>query len=164
MQTESIESKKYQKRHQARLIAAQAIYSWIIAHTPIQDAKVVLAELDGLDHPQYDVEFFDHITSGVLAHHESLDALINPYFKQGVVSLRPIERAIIWISLFELSQEPLLLAPSIILNEAIELVKLLSEPNAHKFINAALDNFIKDSGIKEGKIMQTVKEESFIES
>ena len=141
--SESQNLQKYKKRHNARLLAAQCLYSWLVTHTPIIEAKaavLMLPEMRGLD---FDEEFFQYLTQAVINSHEELDAKLTPFIKMGVESLHPIERTIAWMAVVELKAEPKLVPASIIINEAVELTKELSDHNAHKFINAVLDNLAK---------------------
>lgn len=134
---------KYKKRHNARLLAAQCLYSWLLSETPIHEGKSAVLMLPQMTLLDYDEDFFDYLTQSVLAEKENLDSRLAPFVKLGVESLRPIERAIAWIAIVELKAQPQLVASSIIINEAVDLTKELSDVNAHRFINAVLDSVAK---------------------
>jgi N utilization substance protein B len=56
-------------------------------------------------------------------------------------------KLILRFALWELAQATT--APSVVLNEAIELAKCFSEKDAYKFINGVLDRYIKPKEIKD---------------
>jgi N utilization substance protein B len=134
---------KYKKRHNARLLAVQCLYSWQVSQTPIPEAKAAVLMVPELKLLDYDEEFFNELTTVVLRDQKRLDSYLEPFIKLGLESLHPIERAIAWIATLELTTRPQVLASSIIINEAIDLTKQLSDENAHRFMNAVLDNVAK---------------------
>ncbi|NBW57750.1 transcription antitermination factor NusB [bacterium] len=134
---------KYKKRHNARLLAVQCLYSWQVSHTPLAEAKSTVLLLPEMANIDFDDEFFTYLTQTVTVEKNNLDLALAPFIKLGVDSLHPIERAIAWIAVVELKNQPLSVAPSIIINEAVDLTKELSDANAHKFMNAVLDSFSK---------------------
>jgi N utilization substance protein B len=140
---QDLESQKYKKRHNSRLLAAQCLYSWLISKTPIIEAKACVLMIPALSNLEYDEDFFNDLTRRIVDSYETLDKLLGPFIKLGVESLPPVERAILWIAALELTTQPRLLSSSIIINEAVELTKDLSGQDSHKFINAVLDNFSK---------------------
>lgn len=134
---------KYKKRHNARLLAAQCLYSWLVSQTPLNEAKASVLMLPEMKELDFDDEFFQYLTQTVEQENSHLDQALAPFIKLGVENLHPIERAIAWIAVVELKAEPKLVPSSIIINEAVELTKELSDHNAHKFMNAVLDNLSK---------------------
>ena len=89
------------------------------------------------------------VTQGVIADREVLDEAIKPLlinwrFERIGVCTKLILRLALW-ELFNTDT-----APTIIINEAIELAKCFSETDSYKFVNGILDEVVK-SLQKEGK-------------
>jgi N utilization substance protein B len=135
---------KYKKRHNARLLAAQCLYSWQVTQTPIAEAKSAVLMLSEMANIDYDDDFFEYLSKTIIMKHLILDESLAPFIKLGVNSLHPIERAIAWIATLELTTMPQLVPSSIIINEAVQLTKELSDLNAYRFMNAVLDSVAKN--------------------
>ena len=130
---------KYKKRHNARLLAVQCLYSWLVSQTPLNEAKAAVFMLPEMKELDFDDEFFQYLTQTVEQENSQLDQALAPFIKLGVENLHPIERAIAWIAVVELKAEPKLVPSSIIINEAVELAKTFGGTDGHKYVNGVLD-------------------------
>ena len=69
---------------------------------------------------------------------DALDALITPLIDRPLSDLSPIERAVMWLGVYEL--EHCLDVPwRVVVNEAVTLTRKYGATDAHKYVNAVLD-------------------------
>jgi len=74
----------------------------------------------------------------VVGRSESLEKSITPFLDRSLASLSPVERVILLIGAYELSERPE--TPfKVVLNEAIELGKSFGGTDGHKFVNGVLE-------------------------
>ena len=73
---------------------------------------------------------------------DELDAKIKPYLGRLPEELDPIEKAIMRLATFELT-ERIDVPFRVIINESIELAKAFGAEDSHKFVNGALDKAVK---------------------
>ncbi|EPL9570459.1 transcription antitermination factor NusB [Providencia rettgeri] len=123
-------------RRRARECAVQAIYSWQLSGNPIAEVEYeFIAEQDMSD---VDVNYFRELLSGVATNAIKLDQLMAPYLSRQLEELGQVEKAILRISMFELSfREDV--PYKVAINEGIELAKVFGAEDSHKFVNGVLD-------------------------
>ncbi|MGG4608100.1 transcription antitermination factor NusB [Providencia sp. Me31A] len=123
-------------RRRARECAVQAIYSWQLSGNPIADVEYeFIAEQDMSD---VDVNYFRELLSGVATNATKLDQLMAPYLSRQLEELGQVEKAILRVSMFELSfREDV--PYKVAINEGIELAKVFGAEDSHKFVNGVLD-------------------------
>ena len=74
----------------------------------------------------------------MVGRNESLEQSITPFLDRSLASLSPVERVILLIGAYELSERPD--TPfKVVLNEAIELGKSFGGTDGHKFVNGVLE-------------------------
>ena len=129
-------------RRYARELAMQGIFQWQFNH----DLTSLLIEEYLRENRQFlkaDEALLSNILQGVLANTQALFAKIIPYYDCQESEVKPIERAILLISTYELLYHPD--TPSaVILNEAIEIAKIFVGTDGYKFVNAVLDKLALD--------------------
>lgn len=132
---------KPSERRKARRMALQAIYSWQLSQNSIIDIeKDFLSEQSTKG---VDIDYFRQLFVGVANHASKLDGWIEPFLDRALLTLDPIEKAILRLSIFELRyhhEVPM----KVVINEAIELAKGFGASDSHKYINGVLDKFIHD--------------------
>lgn len=131
---------KVSARHKARELALQGIYSWQMSKNDIEQVELTLATSN--DMQKVDMVYFQALLRGVAEQVETLDVKIKPYLGRLPEELDPIEKAILRIATFELT-ERMDVPFRVIINESIELAKLFGAEESHKFINGALDKAVK---------------------
>lgn len=89
-----------------------------------------------------DLPYFDQAWAYIVTHRDHLDAVATPYMNRAATKLDPVERAILWIGLFELGERRDI-HPSVVIDEAIELAKRFGSDESYKFINGVLDRINK---------------------
>ena len=123
-------------RRRARECSVQAIYSWQLSGNPIAEVEYeFIAEQDMSD---VDVNYFRELLSGVATNATKLDQLMAPYLSRQLEELGQVEKAILRVSMFELSfREDV--PYKVAINEGIELAKVFGAEDSHKFVNGVLD-------------------------
>jgi N utilization substance protein B len=92
------------------------------------------------DHKKIDHIFAAHLISGTIKYIVYIDQIIDKTSTKWKLSrMDAIERAILRLATFELLKDKVL-APSIIINEAIELAKRYGNEQSSQFINGILDS------------------------
>ncbi|KQN63113.1 transcription antitermination factor NusB [Erwinia sp. E602] len=123
-------------RRRARECAVQALYSWQISQNDIADVEYqFLAEQDVKD---VDIAYFRELVGGVATNSAYLDGLMKPWLSRQLEELGQVEKAILRISLFELSKRSDV-PYKVAINEGIELAKTFGAEDSHKFVNGVLD-------------------------
>jgi len=131
---------KVSARHKARELALQGIYSWQMSKNDIAQVELALATSN--DMQKVDMVYFQAILRGVVENVETLDTKIKPYLGRLPEELDPIEKAVLRIATYELT-ERMDVPYRVIINESIELAKSFGAEESHKFINGALDKAVK---------------------
>lgn len=128
----------YITRHHARECALQALYSWELSANNIYDILNHFFLDKKIDIRNIDLKYFEELLTGVVKDYISLDELIKYYIHRTLNELGKIEKTILRISLFELSNRNDI-PYKVIINEGIELAKIYGAQDSHKFINGVLD-------------------------
>ena len=123
-------------RVKARRCAVQALYQWQLSG---KDPRDVLNEFETeRDMEHVDLDYFRTLIREVPAHVDLLEQQLRGILDRPVNEIGPIERAVLWIGVYEL-----MFCPDIpwrvVINEAIELTKLFGAEQAHKYVNGVLD-------------------------
>ncbi len=126
------------RRRAAREIALQALYAWQLAGG---DAPGHATTLPGWE--RCDQTFAEALIRGVIASREALEGKITPYLDRSLASLSPVERVVLLIGAWELTESPE--TPfKVVLNEAIELGKSYGGTDGHKFVNGVLQKLASE--------------------
>ncbi|GGW85839.1 transcription antitermination factor NusB [Alteromonas halophila] len=131
---------KVSARHKARELALQGVYSWQMSKNQIDQVELALATSN--DMHKVDMAYFQAMLRGVAKNASRLDDIIKPYLGRLPEELDAIEKAVLRIATFELT-ERMDVPYRVIINEAIELAKAFGAEESHKFINGALDKAVK---------------------
>lgn len=127
-------------RRKAREFAVQAIYSWQISQNDISDIEAhFLTENKAR---RFDVAYFQQLLHGVSKKVGAIDLAISPYVDRPLDEVDQVEKAILRLAVYELSDcndVPY----KVIINEAIELAKSFAADDSHKFVNGVLDKAVK---------------------
>lgn len=128
----------YRKR--ARVLALQALYAWLLSGNDIKQVELSIVTTN--DMSKVDMEYFQAILEGVANDPDKLDTTYKPYLGRLPEELDPIEKCILRLATFELTER--LDTPfKVVINESIELAKSFGAEESHKFINGALDKAVK---------------------
>jgi len=133
-------TQKSYARRRARTKAVQALYQWDLSGANIPD---ILEQFDLYqDMAKVDMDHFQQLVHGVPANIDTIDKAISQHISRKLDDLDPIERNILRLCSFELS-ECIEVPYKVIINEAVELTKLFGAEQGHKFVNGVIDKIAK---------------------
>lgn len=126
-------------RRKARRMAVQALYQWQMTGAPVNDIQAQFLAEQSTDN--VDVPYFHELLEGVVRHADEMDAVIAPYSEREMDQMDLIEKAILRLTVFELSKRPDV-PYRVVINEGIELAKAFGAEDSHKFVNGVLDKAV----------------------
>ncbi|QJC37175.1 transcription antitermination factor NusB [Enterobacteriaceae endosymbiont of Donacia thalassina] len=126
-------------RYQSRKYALQAIYSWQLSKNNLNDIQYYFLNESIKNIKNIDIDYFNDLINGVIVNSIYLDSLIKPFLFRNLFELGQIEKAILRISSYELTNR-LDVPYKVVINESIYLAKKFGGvENSYKFINGVLD-------------------------
>lgn len=123
-------------RTRAREFALQALYQHLVGRNEATAIDQFTRDLSGFH--KADSVHYDALLHGAIAEAAELDALILPLLDRKMAEISPIERAVMWIGVWELRHAPDV-PWRVVLNECIELAKEFGGTDGHKYVNAVLN-------------------------
>lgn len=123
-------------RSRAREFALQGLYQSLVGGNALDDVDAFTRDLAGFH--KADSAHFDALLRGCVQNSETLDAAITPLLDRPINEISPIERAVMWIGVYEF-QHCLDVPWRVVLNECIELAKEFGGTDGHKYVNAVLN-------------------------
>ena len=126
------------QRSRARVV--QALYQWLISSDDLVEIeKQFLNQKEG----KISKAFFSNLFTNIPKNISILDEIIKPSLDRNINELGPIERAVLYLGVYELKFQ-LEVPYKVVINEAVELTKLYGAESAYKLINSSLDKIAKD--------------------
>jgi N utilization substance protein B len=125
-----------QSRRYAREKALQALYQWDVSAGQSSDVRKQF--LDDQDMSRVDVDYFVLLFNGVSHNPEVLDAALFEALDRPIADLDPIERGVLRIATYELT-ECLDIPARVVINEGIEITKRYGADKGHRYVNGVLD-------------------------
>jgi N utilization substance protein B len=126
----------------ARRLALQALYQIQINPLPWQDVQHQFAKDPEAE--RVDLDYFQALIQGIAPNREALDLRLAGFSEIPPHELDPIEHAVLWLGLHELTSHPEL-PYRVALDEAVQLTKQFGATDGHKFVNAVLDRAARES-------------------
>jgi N utilization substance protein B len=123
-------------RSRAREFALQALYQYLVGQNPAEEVDEFTRQLSGFH--KADSAHYDALLHGCIEIGADLDALMQPLLDRPLQEISPIERAALWIGIYELLRCPDI-PLRVALNESIELAKEFGGTDGHKYVNAVLN-------------------------
>jgi transcription antitermination protein NusB len=123
-------------RTRAREFAIQALYQHLVGKNTAEDIDVFTRDLQGFS--KADAAHYDALFHGCVAQANELDQLITPMLDRPLAEISPIERAVMWLGVYEL-QHCLDVPWRVVLNEYIEMAKSFGGTDGHKYVNGVLN-------------------------
>jgi N utilization substance protein B len=123
-------------RSRAREFALQALYQVLVGKNEAADIDLFTRDLSGFH--KADSAHYDALLYGCSEQALDLDKLILPLLDRSMAEISPIERAVMWIGVFEM-KHCLDVPWRVSLNECIELAKEFGGTDGHKYVNAVLE-------------------------
>lgn len=128
----------------ARKLSMQALYQWqLTGQAPDAAGDLCKQFAEEEEHATADAEYFAELVQQVIARQAEIDAVLGTFADRPVAQLDPVERAILWIGIFELLSR-LDVPHRVVINEAVELSKRFGATDGHKYINALLDRAARE--------------------
>jgi len=139
---------KVSARSRARQLAVQGLYEWHLSENKIDD--IATQCLDAKRGKNIDETYFEELIYKVSSMVDELNTLLAPHLSRGIDEIDPVERAILQLSAYELTQK-IDIPYKVVINEAIELAKTFGAEQSHKFVNGILDKVAEQSRSVEFK-------------
>ena len=141
-------------RHLGRVIVLQSLYEYelrTLAGDPEVDLDVVVAKnIEPHEKALGDTEFVYNLARNVAENFEMLDKVLAPMAPEWPIeSIAAIDRNVLRMGLYELSECRDSIPPKVAINEAVELAKAFGSDNSSKFVNGVLGTAYKQLGISE---------------
>ncbi len=141
-------------RHLGRVIVLQSLYEYelrTLAHDPEVDLDTIIAKnIEPYEKALGDTEFVYNLAHKVSENFETLDEALTPMAPEWPISsIAAIDRNVLRMGLYELSECRDQVPPKVAINEAVELAKAFGSENSSKFINGVLGTAYKKLGIVE---------------
>jgi N utilization substance protein B len=129
-------------RTQARTAVVQMLYALDLGNNDMQ--KQALSYLDERKIKGQKAEFALNLFNGVLENLEKIDEIIENHLSKDweFSRLDNVDKAILRLGVYEILFIDL--AYQVVINEAVEIAKLLSSQNSTKFVNGMLDKIAKE--------------------
>ncbi|MDO6426518.1 transcription antitermination factor NusB [Thalassotalea sp. 1_MG-2023] len=127
-------------RRKARELAVQAVYSWQMSDNSVTDVEAHFITENAKR--RFEIDYFQKLFRGVTSQTSSIDLAITPYLDRDLDDVDHIEKAILRVAVYELS-DCADVPYRVVINEAIELAKVFAADDSHKFINGVLDKTVK---------------------
>lgn len=123
-------------RSVARRLAMQALYQWQVGGQPWQDVHQQFA--GDTDFGKAEAGYFREALMQVATGRDALDRELAAFADIPAAQLDPVERALLWLGLWELIHRPDV-PYRVVINEAVDLARRFGATDGHKFVNAVLD-------------------------
>lgn len=135
-------------RRNARRAALQALYQWQVTAT--EPGELILQFERGGRLRGADADYFRTLVRGVIAAAAELEAGYAGYLDRPQAQLDPVERAILLLGAYELSERAEV-PYRVAINEALELARGFGATEGHRFINGVLDKVWKNQSANTRK-------------
>lgn len=143
-------------RHLGRVIVLQSLYEYelrTLAKDPEVDLDTVIAKnIEPYEKTLGDTEFVYNLAHKVAENFETLDTALQPMAPEWPISsIAAIDRNVLRMGLYELSECRDAIPPRVAINEAVELAKSFGSENSSRFVNGVLGTAYNQLGIVEEK-------------
>lgn len=122
-------------RSRAREFALQALYQHLVGGNAAREIDAFTRDLSGFH--KADAAHYAALLHGCIEAQAQLDALIAPQLDRALAEISPIERAVMWLGVYELQHCPDV-PWRVVINECIELAKEFGGTDGHKYVNGVL--------------------------
>lgn len=123
-------------RSRARRCAMQSLYQALLTGHTLGEVALQFRALEYLKGA--DEEYYDALLAEIGRKRADFDALIGSFADRPVEQLDPVEHAVLYVALAELSGRPDV-PYRVVLDEAIGLARRFGGADGHKYVNAIVD-------------------------
>ncbi len=124
------------ERRKARHYGMQALYQWHMAGAALNDIEAEFRAEYDFSH--VDLEYFQALLHGIPACVDELDEAMAPLLDRKLDDLDPIERTLLRMGMYELTQR-IDVPYKVVINEEVALAKKFGATDSHKYVNGVLD-------------------------
>ena len=140
---EMMTNKKSEKRFEGkgRAGSRQLLLQVLYQHQKNDDdAETLIAQSSNLrEYKRIDQDYLMSLLQGIISSKEVIEESIKPQLDRPIDQIDSIERAILWIAVYEISNMDI--PNPVVINEAIELAKSFGAETSFQYINAVLDSY-----------------------
>lgn len=141
-------------RHLGRVIVLQSLYEHelrTLAHDQEVDLDIIIAKnIEPYEKALGDTEFVYNLAHNVVENAKTLDEALQPMAPEWpIASISAIDRNVLRMGLYELSECRDKIPPKVAINEAVELAKAFGSENSSRFVNGVLGTAYRKLGITE---------------
>ena len=129
-----------EQRSRAHRQLLQTLYQWQITGDPPHHVR--MNRMEDPKAREIDEDYFAAAYTYITTYREELGNRLATVNNRKVSLLDPVERAILWIGVYEIDERPDI-HPTVTINEAVELAKQFGAADSYKYINATLDKLGK---------------------
>ena len=123
----------------ARAAAMKLLYEWEMGGDGGEDTRLGMLEIRPGEN---EADYMEALVTGVKERVEELDAAISKYaVGWRIERINRVDLSILRVAVYELTIEKL--APAVAVNEALELARAYSTPEAVSFINGVLGSLLR---------------------
>ena len=139
-------------RHLGRVIVLQSLYEYecrTLSKDPEVDLDTIIAKnIEPYEGTLGDTEFVYELTHKVVENFDTLDTALAPMAPEWPISaISAIDRNVLRMGLYELSECQDTVPPKVAINEAVELAKAFGSDSSSRFVNGVLGTAFKKLGI-----------------
>lgn len=150
-------------RHLGRVIVLQSLYEYELRNLAKDEnvnlESIVAKNIEPYEKALGDTEFVYTLAKNVVENFEALDKALTPLAPEWpIASIAAIDRNVLRMGLYELSECRETIPPKVAINEAVELAKEFGSDNSSRFINGVLGTAYKKLGIDEENNHETKHE------
>ena len=132
---------KYKQELKTRECLVQAIYQYIFQESNLN--SLIDQFLKENTPKKISFNYFKKRLENIFEHSDDLKSITRIQKNKKTENLEKIDEAIIWLGIVEIRANEL--DHPIVIDECIRLAKKFSNPNSYKFVNAKLDEWLKNS-------------------
>jgi len=132
---------KYKQELKTRECLVQAIYQYIFQESNLN--SLIDQFLKENTPKKISFNYFKKRLENIFEHSDDLKIITRSQKNKKSENLEKIDEAIIWLGIVEIRANEL--DHPIVIDECIRLAKKFSNPNSYKFVNAKLDEWLKNS-------------------
>lgn len=132
------------KRRTAREKVVQCLFQIDMAEVPFTDAVALVME-----ESEENAQYLRYLLDGVLKNLTEIDSEIKKYLRGWQLErIANVDRAILRLAFYEIMFEQDT-PDKVVMNEAIEIAKLFSDEQSHRYINGVLSSFLQSRETKQ---------------
>ena len=132
---------KYKQELKTRECLVQAIYQYIFQESNLN--SLIDQFLKENTPKKISFNYFKKRLENIFEHSDDLKSITRSQKNIKSENLEKIDEAIIWLGIVEIRANEL--DHPIVIDECIRLAKKFSNPNSYKFVNAKLDEWLKNN-------------------